>query len=38
MKYDYLHARRLGKRAMLDTLTNELDMLDSEQSEQCSTR
>jgi hypothetical protein len=38
MKHDYLHARRLGRRAMLDTLASELNMLDSEQSEQCSTR
>jgi len=38
MKHDYLHARRLDRRAMLDTLASELDMLDSEQSEQCSTR
>jgi len=29
MKYDYLH---------VDTLASELNMLDSEQSEQCSTR
>jgi len=37
-KHDYLHARRLDRRAMLDTLANELDMLDSEQSERWSTR
>jgi len=36
-KYDYLHVRRLGRRAMLDELASELDMLDSEQGEQGST-
>jgi len=34
MKHDYLHARRLGRRAVLDALASELDMLDSEHGEQ----
>jgi len=33
-KHDYLHARRLGRRAVLDALAGEFDMLDSEQGEQ----
>ncbi len=36
-KHDYLHARRLDRRAVLDMLASELDMLDSEQGEQSST-
>jgi len=36
-EHGYLQARRLGRRAVLDVLTSELDMLDSEQSEQGST-
>jgi hypothetical protein len=36
-KHGYLHARRLGRRAVLDMLTSELDMLDSEQGERRST-
>jgi len=33
-EHGYLHAQRLGRRAVLDILTSELDMLDSEQGEQ----
>ncbi len=37
IQHDYLHARRLNRRALLDTLVGEFDMFDSERSEQSST-